>query len=183
MEGRAIARPNADSAANILRVAIVLQWRAGQLPGQTMPEVVMRLAAGHLQWRAGQLPGQTIRLDAPRPGVLGPSMEGRAIARPNRQQGRGGRAVRRPSMEGRAIARPNVVLDGCDDLLDLGPSMEGRAIARPNPPASAATTSAPSSLQWRAGQLPGQTTSTSAPTSAPNTFNGGPGNCPAKPLA
>ena len=36
-------------------------------------------------------------------------------------------------------------------------------------------------LQWRAGQLPGQTVTRSPLTGAAFTFNGGPGNCPAKP--
>ena len=37
-----------------------------------------------LQWRAGQLPGRTPSLDRGRRHHVGPSMEGRAIARPNR---------------------------------------------------------------------------------------------------
>ncbi len=36
-------------------------------------------------------------------------------------------------------------------------------------------------LQWRAGQLPGQTAPVVADAdTVPLTFNGGPGNCPAK---
>ena len=60
-------------------------------------------------------------------------------------------------------------------------SMEGRAIARPNtklPTIEVRLTP----LQWRAGQLPGQTGVTIPPArSMPTSFNGGPGNCPAKP--
>ena len=38
------------------------------------------------------------------------------------------------------------------------------------------------SLQWRAGQLPGQTVSRRPECRCrPKCFNGGPGNCPAKP--
>ena len=61
-----------------------LQWRAGQLPGQTMPAADRhygRLIS--LQWRAGQLPGQTRSGGRPQRAHAAPSMEGRAIARPN----------------------------------------------------------------------------------------------------
>ena len=59
MEGRAIARPNRAEGVERLP-QFSLQWRAGQLPGQTR----RRLVGGAqqrsvLQWRAGQLPGQT----------------------------------------------------------------------------------------------------------------------------
>ena len=38
-------------------------------------------------------------------------------------------------------------------------------------------------LQWRAGQLPGQTASKPRlEPHPPHPFNGGPGNCPAKPI-
>ena len=61
-----------------------------------------------LQWRAEQLPGQTVAEPRVVMGGHVASMEGRAIARPNQprryHRGRGLRA----SMEGRAIARPNV---------------------------------------------------------------------------
>ena len=72
-----------------------------------------------------------------------------------RGDGRGGQRIRRPSMEGRAIARPNP-LARLVVALGRGPSMEGRAIARPNLAPAPAT-------DGRA-----------------LTFNGGPGNCPAK---
>ena len=71
--------------------------------------------------------------------------------RPHRRR----RAGRRPSMEGRAIARPNDILVIASEH-KVKPSMEGRAIARPN-------------MKWKC---------VCANTVA---FNGGPGNCPAKP--
>ena len=61
------------------------------------------------------------------------------------------------SMEGRAIARPNIILV----VVFVGPksaSMEGRAIARPN------------------------VTIKAIKHVFHSRFNGGPGNCPAKPL-
>ena len=62
MEGRAIARPNVN-VAGVGDPGMALQWRAGQLPGQTSrsPRIVARL----------------LRPEPPA------SMEGRAIARPN----------------------------------------------------------------------------------------------------
>ena len=165
MEGRAIARPNSShlralahcgassfnggpgncpakptttgSGSGLLRI---LQWRAGQLPGQTRRERhVNGSRAARLQWRAGQLPGQTQPVCL-RPGDgFGPSMEGRAIARPN--------------LTGRAVTVTVTV-----------PSMEGRAIARPNPSGRCSAKWSATNLQWRAGQLPGQTTPTAWPS-------------------
>ena len=132
MEGRAIARPNARTFRLFPRMVLRLQWRAGQLPGQTSKLLPNNSRAKRLQWRAGQLPGQTIIVE----------------------DGTGFRLI--PSMEGRAIARPNSSFRYWW-----------------SPPAPA--------LQWRAGQLPGQTlASTYHPPQRRQTFNGGPGNCPAK---
>ena len=59
--------------------------------------------------------------------------------------------------------------------------MEGRAIARPNAMSTITDTIIADALQWRAGQLPGQTGAVHfVPVHRPPTFNGGPGNCPAK---
>ena len=84
-------------------------------------------------------------------------MEGRAIARPNRVIDRMGQRRTAPSMEGRAIARPNA--RGRFGHLHHGvlPSMEGRAIARPNQDQHHNCRKPSTTLQWRAGQLPGQT--------------------------
>ena len=66
-------------------------------------------------------------------------------------------------MEGRAIARPNtpVMVVDVHGSGVFRPSMEGRAIARPNVHGSSRATI----VRW-----------------ASRRFNGGPGNCPAKPL-
>ena len=86
----------------------------------------------------------------------GPSMEGRAIARPNRGVPVELPTFPGPSMEGRAIARPNN--RSCEVALgERAPSMEGRAIARPNMIKPGARPCRVNCLQWRAGQLPGQT--------------------------
>ena len=199
MEGRAIARPNvcqhaprtgrgrpgrrfnggpsncpakpkiARQSAQCQRERL-LQWRAEQLPGQTCssprgrrPNLFPEVAP--LQWRAEQLPGQTSanRFRFRAAGQLA-SMEGRAIARPNVMNvvvaGAVGRRV--ASMEGRAIARPNpmrqaALLPAPNTRADAA-SMEGRAIARPNPPR-------PENQRRQSLR-----------------FNGGPSNCPAKPV-
>ena len=85
-----------------------------------------------LQWRAGQLPGQTQRDTQEH------------LRRTSTFNGGPGNC---PAKRIRA--------DGRQSLRD--PSMEGRAIARPNYEALAAAGGLPMVLQWRAGQLPGQT--------------------------
>ena len=47
------------SGVNLIPCIACLQWRAGQLPGQTAASKRHTLRPEHLQWRAGQLPGQT----------------------------------------------------------------------------------------------------------------------------
>ena len=193
-----------------------LQWRAGQLPGQTGVRTSERrrdTGMLGLQWRAGQLPGQTShpldardRLADSDPFNGGP---GNCPAKPEFPAGRssagepfnGGPGncpakpvtrtlsvnarIRCPSMEGRAIARPNTDSMGTRSTDGWWPSMEGRAIARPNRCSQwPCTPTAPSALQWRAGQLPGQTCQSRwTPHGAKEAFNGGPGNCPAKQVA
>ena len=88
MEGRTIARPNAVGWALTTAPVSRLQWRAGQLPGQTSKPVPSCRAVTTLQWRAGQLPGQTSFRARRRDAALPASMEGRTIARPNRGRGR-----------------------------------------------------------------------------------------------
>ena len=90
----------------------------------------------HLQWRAGQLPGQTWssgQVGASRP--CSPSMEGRTIARPDVPAG--------PIQAANRLAEPfNGGPDNCPARHRVG---VGTMSARSRV------------LQWRAGQLPGQT--------------------------
>ena len=185
MEGRAIARPNPIVVPLIGDTRPLLQWRAGQLPGQTRlgnclllrPLLSFNGGPGNCPaklepHRQGEMPPQPFNGG---PGncpakpqqahstdhSIEPSMEGRAIARPNGlDEHRHRLAGLAPSMEGRAIARPNRRLDRRGQH-DLQPSMEGRAIARPNLRSMPTSTPKPHDLQWRAGQLPGQTGSCS----------------------
>ena len=189
------------------RPAFRLQWRAGQLPGQThVLQLDQYYEVAHLQWRAGQLPGQTV--DSARPSAPIASLQWRAGQLPgqttqdtlieNRIRALQWRAGQLPGQT------PGMAHRGNQSLF---PSMEGRAIARPNPapwqspsapppafnggpgncPAKLIphhpTTGTRPPLQWRAGQLPGQTSHRGWSCSTPSTFNGGPGNCPAKPRA
>ena len=114
-----------------------LQWRAGQLPGQTSLMSSVPLATvRYLQWRAGQLPGQTgIRRRSSR-GRRGPFNGGPDNCPAKLAFGVAVVAAGAdPSMEGRTIARPNHPLDEAIEIYH-DPSMEGRTIARPNPRAS-----------------------------------------------
>ena len=157
MEGRAIARPNPGGPrfGEVVCGLASMEGRAIARPNALA--IVATLAnAPQLQWRAGQLPGQTLEPDD----LIG--------------------GVRRASMEGRAIARPNIDRGSLLAAHDVA-SMEGRAIARPNPPSSRSASTPHFALQWRAGQLPGQTsTRRTRRRSRRWRFNGGPGNCPAK---
>ena len=157
MEGRAIARPNMVEGCPLCQETDHLQWRAGQLPGQTSccwPSASARRSAfnggpGNCpakpegMWRNGE------------PGLF-PSMEGRAIARPNRKVGEGRHVQADPSMEGRAIARPNparrTLRSTRRSSFNGGP---GNCPAKPI--RATIQTHESCDLQWRAGQLPGQT--------------------------
>ena len=157
------------------------------MPGQTMSRFnCSRYLPGWLQWRAGQLPGQTARLR--RASTRSPttaSMEGRAIARPNVSTtfvGAAGvpcsalqwRAGQLPGQTGRPTVqrRPRVA------------SLQWRAGQLPGQTGMEPDLCDYIALQWRAGQLPGQTRQAVADRCHPHPrFNGGPGNCPAKPIA
>ena len=157
MEGRTIARPNRSASSAYKLQLAGLQWRAGQLPGQTSRAARKRRRKVRLQWRAGQLPGQTHHHRG-RPDLAGvPSMEGRTIARPNSHarfravtskrvlQWRAGQLPGQTRKAGQARRVANASFNGGPDNCPakpehfgdlapdrLQPSMEGRTIARPN---------------------------------------------------
>ena len=136
--------------------SIVLQWRAGQLPGRTRgPQV-----GGH-PGPVASMEGRAIARPDHQPihpalAATVASMEGRAIARPDLALLAGACSGASASMEGRAIARPDVG-QRQDLLAHLAASMEGRAIARPDPTVPESQPALLCMLQWRAGQLPGRT--------------------------
>ena len=227
MEGRTIVRPDvgrccktdlslqwrAGQLSGQTRQAIkqskrpiLLQWRAGQLSGQTSFDPQPATASTLLQWRAGQLSGQT-RILILNLGETNPSMEGRTIVRPDTVRPRLDLHRQHPSMEGRTIVRPDRRRTRTRSH-PRNPSMEGRTIVRPDRPPATGSRSATASfnggpdncparpccgddsrtpsntLQWRAGQLSGQTRRVEqhVPDHL-HAFNGGPDNCPARPLA
>ena len=133
-----------------------------------------------LQWRAGQLPGRTI--------VAQPSMEGRAIARPNRPStfngGPGNCPAEQPAIVPVTLIRATLQWRAgqLPGRTAWSVTLQGRAIARPNQSTPRRSTA---SLQWRAGQLPGRTSTVRHKCgrgvwTPARTFNGGPGNCPAE---
>ena len=168
MEGRAIARPDSTGCGPRFCVSAMptaLQWRAEQLLGQTMPVIARVMVDRRAQTRFNGGPSNCSARRSGRrlhrPGVLGASMEGRAIARPDsaEEPARRPRRLTAASMEGRAIARPDqrgfapsvmsltLSFNGgpsncsarhhrcrCRKHLMSSPkaSMEGRAIARPD---------------------------------------------------
>ncbi len=142
---------------------LVVKQRRPSMEGRTIvrpdlsPGLPSRCHTHLLQWRAGQLSGQTRRpVHCQHPPDL-PSMEGRTIVRPDVVFAVGLRKVRIPSMEGRTIVRPDRAVRKRWCAAGHLPSMEGRTIVRPDlrdPPRAAP---AGPDLQWRAGQLSGQT--------------------------
>ena len=108
----------------------------GNCPALQQLRVELATVVVCLQWGTGQVSGRTV-LGHSAPGIhVDPSMEGRAIARPNGPQEQIDRLGVVPSMEGRAIARPNHRVPVAGGAAS-DPSMEGRAIARPNSNAAA----------------------------------------------
>ena len=178
MEGRAAARP--DRVAHIYMALLLVPSMEGRAAAR--PDTDVSHAPGRsnpsLQWRAGQLPGLTRAAGVPlrRGGV--PSMEGRAAARPDEAGVQRCRPGGPPSMEGRAAARPDRPRTPRRGR-EHPPSMEGRAAARPDPISMRTSHTEQTSLQWRAGQLPGLTTVCSCGSRWLRPFNGGPGSCPA----
>ncbi len=151
------------------------------MSGQTNTQVAALTAGTWLQWRAGQLSGQTsmspvLNVDASRA-----SMEGRTIVRPDlhcsvswseRRTGFNGgpdNCPARPSRGLRLVTAQLLLqwragqLSGqtrsfpAELMLVMTASMEGRTIVRPDPGQDRPTAVAHANLQWRAGQLSGQT--------------------------
>ncbi len=228
MEGRAIARPNLYRGCSMQETRF-LQWRAGQLPGQTIVRRSSKSFVTFLQWRAGQLPGQT---ELPSPGCPGrDALQWRAGQLPGQTSLKGpivvvttipfnGGPGNCPAKRGRVVGQhpASSSFNGGPGNCPAKPETSRRREARLFPfnggpgncPAKHPTNNKrrnQMSLQWRAGQLPGQTRgrSTANPGDSASlqwragqlpgqtsglrpfgrrsgtAFNGGPGNCPAKP--
>ena len=164
MEGRTIARPDrcrGRTCSTVTGQRKSLQWRAGQLPGQTTADRTCTSPGTCLQWRAGQLPGQT---GAATQWLIWPrrrTFNGGPDNCPARRADRTSPQVRKP-LQWRAGQLPGQTAEQRRTAMRAGPCMR---------------------LQWRAGQLPGQTwpLGLAAAVGGCGTFNGGPDNCPARP--
>ena len=152
------------------------------------------------------MPGQTCLAKSRRVGCRHPSMEGRTIARPDRRARHIHPTVAAPSMEGRTIARPDAAAGF--GVLAVKAAFNGGPDNCPARPDHLRLVDGSSiHLQWRAGQLPGQTGGADrhrVPCRIPSmegrtiarpdpwpllvslqghtAFNGGPDNCPARPI-
>ena len=145
----------------------VLQWRAGQLPGQTRQPVGFDGHHHQLQWRAGQLPGQTPKATPKKP-------------KPKPLQWRAGQLPGQTRRRSRWWAAGLVALQWRAGQLPgqtstITKSLDHNLVASPRR-AQACFNGGPGNCpakrgRGRAGRQPG------------TCFNGGPGNCPAKPLA
>ena len=133
MEGRAIARPNPT----------LIRWS--------------NWSSDDLQWRAEQSLGQTVTQPTPRTSAYLPSMEGRAIARPN-QRPRWRSTAQRPSFNGGPSNR----------------SAKRRHLSRAGRMGSQPFNGGPSNRSAKPPPAQGTTASTV------NAFNGGPSNRSAK---
>ena len=208
MEGRTIARPNDVNPS----------WRGGRhcaasfnggpdnCPAELSLTALQPTTLTNLQWRAGQLPVRTGEDSGSFVVVYVPSMEGRTIARPNQGNHREYQHGLLTFSGGPDNCPAEPAPEPSNLLANIDPSMEGRTIARPNDAGGRFhCLGRLSSLQWRAGQLPGRTRSllgslggglrpsmegrTIAQPNCdmrvgyhlpPASFNGGPDNCPAE---
>ena len=160
-----------------------LQWRAGRLPGRTLLTWFVQAPKWVLQWRAGRLPGRTGAIQGHQRSAGTASMEGRAIARPDRCTTCGHR--RGNLLQWRAGRLPGRTVRDDDRSESRGcASMEGRAIARPDSTGGGRPFNA-AALQWRAGRLPGRTrrSSTGMARHAPASMEGRAIARPDRPLA
>ena len=181
MEGRAIARPNSWRSRSRLPATGCFNGGPGNCPAERPATPTPPTWTPSFNGGPGNCPAEpAFPATSPAPASVA-SMEGRAIARPNQRvdgvEARPGIA----SMEGRAIARPNrqCMLNGIDGAwrFNGGP---GNCPAEPR--RRRRRSRSWTSLQWRAGQLPGRTWWACWRSSCnARCFNGGPGNCPAEP--
>ena len=131
MEGRTIARPDATPQPILREPSPPFNGGPDNCPARRDPRTGQADQDPCLQWRAGQLPGQTWPMcrcakcgdDAFNGGpdncparhatmtdidcIACPSMEGRTIARPDYGDSMWEHPEGAPSMEGRTIARPD----------------------------------------------------------------------------
>ena len=156
MEGRTIVRPDLGFSLIVVRIAIILQWRAGQSSGQTRTTQPTESRMGILQWRAGQSSGQTACFDTRFDQRWRPSMEGRTIVRPDhtRQRCVGCCDRRLQWRAGQSSGQTPLLKSGLRRTKPLqwrAGQSSGQTIS------SVIVSGRGARLQWRAGQSSGQT--------------------------
>ena len=157
MEGRAIARPNAWPTRPRRYPPRRFNGGPGNCPAEPDMWACAATASGCFNGGPGNCPAEPPGRRRAGPSSWCASMEGRAIARPNQPPNRTGDQSP-TSFNGGPGNCPAELPSKTPAAPGESASMEGRAIARPNAfrrTRGAAT----SSLQWRAGQLPGRTCS------------------------
>ena len=162
------------------RSCSVLQWRAGQLPGQTREP--RRSPATH---RAGfnggpdNCPARLPLRIAGRGGGPAASMEGRTIARPDGAAQVAEEAA--VALQWRAGQLPGQTATPTGPIVDIGRSFNGGPDNCPARPCSCAR-SRPVSPRFNGGpdNCPARPPPSAAPHPPQPSFNGGPDNCPAR---
>ena len=156
MEGRAIARPNSRISPHNDATIASMEGRAIARPNEAEHRQAQQEDLV-LQWRAGQLPGRTSALFVNQNPIKDASMEGRAIARPNGSQNdRPAHSMRQlqwraGQLPGRTCASSASVSCSIQALQWRAGQLPGRTVI------IAYLSFGCNLLQWRAGQLPGRT--------------------------
>ena len=183
MEGRTLARPDLETAMQLLTQQSGFNGGPDTRPARRVRVPLGAAAMTVLQWRAGHSPGQTTTTRQQLLIWTRASMEGRTLARPDFAKAGKICSICVASMEGRTLARPDpsfapshphflARFNGGPDtrparplqevlelMEGLGASMEGRTLARPD-------------RRYRFFGVHGAFR-----------FNGGPDTRPARPLA
>ena len=133
MEGRTIVRPDKPTLPRLGAETNAFNGGPDNCPARPDRRTVRAALDDRLQWRAGQLSGQTDVQTFSTGNIVRPSMEGRTIVRPDQGQHallrnvHGGLQWRAGQLSGQTgiaecVPEPTPV-----------PSMEGRTIVRPDP--------------------------------------------------
>ena len=131
MEGRTAVRPNPARGQSPPGGPRSFNGGPDSCPAKPGQRQARLPHASGLQWRAGQLSGQTVLSTAGGRVSPHPSMEGRTAVRPNLRHQHEVPIPLRPSMEGRTAVRPNPS-PWHRAAVAASPSMEGRTAVRPN---------------------------------------------------
>ena len=180
MEGRTIVRPDNVTVVDVNGAGSPFNGGPdncpARLPGsyETIPDTCC------LQWRAGQLSGQTEHAIDEAVDPTQPSMEGRTIVRPDLLAGRH-RTGTGQSLQWRAGQLSGQTVDHDEKLnLSYDPSMEGRTIVRPDGRWSRCRRVLVATFNGGPDNCPARPCECRQHPQRLPSFNGGPDNCPAR---